>query len=326
MILVNTPRQMLAWPVSTASGSILGARSANHDRVLAMPDALIVVDGAGESCEAACTANAGLSGALFGLTKATQSQQPSALTVVQEAASAVATFGPSGGSATITVLQLVATDLPTAQVAWLGDSPAFLLRDGVLQQLTRPHNRAQEMAERRLLTYDEAKVSPMSTVLTRGIGALDGAPESISVPLAEGDRLLVASDGVLAIPYELLAWALSQGDNARAAVDAVLEAAVDHRASDNVAVAVLVVDVAPWSASGVFVAPDPRERATTYDTDELLLDAGLSPAPEASGLRSTREAKASLPDGHPGRRPRRKLFGRGSRRSRNDPATGPLPD
>ncbi|WP_165817950.1 SpoIIE family protein phosphatase [Microbacterium sp. Gd 4-13] len=323
---MNTPRQMIAWPVSTASGSILGARSVNHDRVLATPDALIVVDGAGESREAAGTATAGLGGALLGLTKATQSQQPSALAIVQEAASAVATFGPSGASATITALQLVATDLPTAQVAWLGDSPAFLLRDGVLQQLTRPHNRAQEMAERHLLTFDEAKVSPMSTVLTRGIGALDGAPESISVALAEGDRLLVASDGVLAIPDARLAWALSQGDDARAAVDAVLEAAVDHRASDNVAVAVLVVDVAPWSASGVFVASDPRERAATYDTDELFLDAPLSPPAEASGLRSTRESKASLPDGHPGRRPRREIFGRGSRRSGNNRATGPLPD
>lgn len=304
---MNVKRPMLSWPVSTASGSILGARSVNHDRVLATPDALIVIDGAGDSRDAGITATAGLAGAVVGLTKAAQTQYPSALTIVEEAANAVSNLGPSGSSATITALQLIASGGPTAHLAWLGDSPGYLLRDGVLRQLTRPHNRAQDMAERKLLTYDEAMVSPMSTVLTRGIGALDGAPESLSVTLADGDRLLVGTDGVLAVPPVRLAWALSQGDDARAAVDAVLEAAIDQRVSDNVGVAALVVGAAPWSASGIFVSPDPREQVPPQTSDLIF------------------EEPKSAHDDARGRGPRRGMFERRRRPRAEGPPTGPLP-
>lgn len=277
---VSTHEPRPHWPTSTASGSILGARKYNNDRVVTGPDTLVVIDGAGDDAEAGITASVALAGATMGIARRAASKTPSALAIVDEASAAVLNARADTTAATITVLQVVAGDQPRGELAWLGDSPAFLLRDGLLQQLTRPHNQAQELAESRLLSYEAAQRTALSNVLTRGLGVVDGAPEMLTVALLPGDRVLVASDGVLAIPLEALGQSLGQGDDARAAVNALLDAAIDFSAPDNVAAAVLVVDVPEWVASSVIrdAAADDTHEPSSYPAAATTVRPNVAPS------------------------------------------------
>lgn len=305
---VTLTKPALTVPLSTATGTVQGARTRNNDRVFASPDAIVVVDGAGEDAVAGIVATAGLAGAVLTLS-GERGSNPRAL--VDGAADAVTRVSAARGSATITALTVTGGAHLAAHLAWLGDSPAFVLRAGMLQQLTRPHNRAQELAEKDLLSFDEVQDSPLSSLLTRGIGTVSGTTETLSITLSPGDRILVASDGVLAIPLGRLGWALSQGDDARGAVDAILDAAVDHGADDNVSIGVMVIDPPRDLASGtvVMAAVDTAGHEPTIGlAAESLVDA----RPEHVSSRGW------------WRRDRRHCPGPASDDDNNE--TGPLPD
>ena len=81
----------------------------------------------------------------------------------------------------------------------VGDSRAYLVRGGAIQQLTRDHSLVAELVERGHLTLDEAKHDPRRNVVTRSVGAsedvhVDSGP--LGEPLQTGDALVVCSDGL----------------------------------------------------------------------------------------------------------------------------------
>jgi len=82
-------------------------------------------------------------------------------------------------------------------VGQVGDSRAYLLRDGLLAQLTKDHSYVQEQVDAGLLTPDEARVHPYSNVITRCVGAAtDVEVDLFAGELREGDVVLLASDGL----------------------------------------------------------------------------------------------------------------------------------
>jgi len=99
-----------------------------------------------------------------------------------------------GMGTTATVLVLMPGRYLIGQV---GDSRAYLLRDGQLQQVTKDHSYVQEQVDAGLLTPDQARVHPYSNVITRCVGAgIDVAPDIYFGSLDPGDVLLLASDGL----------------------------------------------------------------------------------------------------------------------------------
>jgi protein phosphatase/serine/threonine-protein phosphatase Stp1 len=118
---------------------------------------------------------------------------------------------------------------------WAGDSRAYLLRRGVLRQVTRDHSLVQELLEAGAIGPDEVNNHPRGNVITRAVGAeLDEfLLDKVSDRLLPGDRFLLCSDGLCkTLPDEELASLLGaiEGVPPQALIDAALAAG----ASDNV--------------------------------------------------------------------------------------------
>ncbi len=81
-------------------------------------------------------------------------------------------------------------------VAHVGDSRAYLFRDGQMHQLTEDHSYCQEMIRRGKMTPAEALKSPYANVITRAVGIQEHVESDVLVMnLFEGDRVLLCSDG-----------------------------------------------------------------------------------------------------------------------------------
>lgn len=99
-----------------------------------------------------------------------------------------------GMGTTATVMTLLPRRYLIGQV---GDSRAYLLREGRLTQLTKDHSYVQEQVDAGLLTPEQARVHPYSNVITRCVGAnVDVEPDIYFGNLLEGDVILLASDGL----------------------------------------------------------------------------------------------------------------------------------
>jgi protein phosphatase/serine/threonine-protein phosphatase Stp1 len=120
---------------------------------------------------------------------------------------------------------------------WAGDSRAYLLRDGMLQRVTRDHSLVQDMVDQGRLTEEQAEAHPQANVILRAVGATgELVLDKVSGRIAPGDALLLCSDGLFkAIPEPELAAMLLQG----ATSGMIVEAAVARGARDNVSVVVL---------------------------------------------------------------------------------------
>lgn len=82
-------------------------------------------------------------------------------------------------------------------VLWVGDSRAYLLRQGHLLQLTRDHTQVQEMIDRGLLSEADAVDHPMGHVLARAVGVRpDVEVDVIQDEVEPGDIFLLCSDGL----------------------------------------------------------------------------------------------------------------------------------
>ncbi|RMH41690.1 MAG: serine/threonine-protein phosphatase [Deltaproteobacteria bacterium] len=82
-------------------------------------------------------------------------------------------------------------------IAHVGDSRAYLWRDGRLQQLTADHTIVAELLSRGAITEEEARTHPYRSVLSRNLGASpDVRPDFCELELRPGDRLLLCSDGL----------------------------------------------------------------------------------------------------------------------------------
>jgi protein phosphatase/serine/threonine-protein phosphatase Stp1 len=141
-----------------------------------------------------------------------------------------------GGGSIIasTVVVLLARDGHYAFL-WVGDSRGYLLRDGMLTQVTRDHSLVQELVDAGVITADQMESHPHANVITRAIGAdadeLD--VDKVSGALLPGDRLLLCSDGISKLmAIDDLAGLLGHDEDSPA--ERLILAALTRHANDNV--------------------------------------------------------------------------------------------
>jgi serine/threonine protein phosphatase PrpC len=128
-------------------------------------------------------------------------------------------------------------DGKTLQIAWAGDSRAYLLRVGTVTQLTSDHSLVQELIDAGLLTAQMAHRHPQSNVVTRALGVSDSPEiETMSVIALPGDCIILCSDG---LSRSLRDDDFSDVGSIEALADRLLANSLDRDGSDNTSLVVL---------------------------------------------------------------------------------------
>jgi protein phosphatase len=128
------------------------------------------------------------------------------------------------------------------QLAHVGDSRAYLFRDGSLEQLTTDHTVVGELVRRGRLTPELAAVHPERSILTRAVGLDPRVPVDTPDPveLAPGDQVLLCSDGLTeVVPDVKIAQLLAAETDGDAACRSLIDAANSAGGPDNITVVLL---------------------------------------------------------------------------------------
>lgn len=140
-----------------------------------------------------------------------------------------------------TAVALLMVDDRHAVLAHVGDSRAYLVREGRMQLLTRDHTVVAELISNGAISPDEANHHPYKSVLSRNLGAKPEArPDLLDIALEPGDRVLLCSDGLTGFASSDAVEQILGGaeDPANASRD-LIELALRGGGGDNVTVVVV---------------------------------------------------------------------------------------
>jgi protein phosphatase len=167
-----------------------------------------------------------------------------------------------------TTLTAVAMRQDRIAMAHVGDSRAYLLRDGELVQITKDHTYVQSLVDSGEITAAEATVHPRRNLLMRAIDGIHAVEVDLSVREARlGDRFLLCSDGLCGvISDEVIANAMCLSDPTQSVTE-LIDSALAAGAPDNVTV--VVADVV---TNGAAVDPVLVGAAIENETQERLPD------------------------------------------------------
>ena len=181
--------------------------------------------------------------------------------------------------------------MPYWLVMNIGDSRTYRLSQGEFVQVSVDHSEVQELVDAGEITAEQASVHPRRHVVTRALGTGDETEADYwLLPVEEGDRILVCSDGLNAeLTDEHMFRILSTVGHPQDAVDALIQAALRNGGRDNVTV--IVVDAKNVMNDGGIAITAPRHPAGVED--EVTL-------PRAQVLEARRESADSDESGEPG--------------------------
>lgn len=168
-------------------------------------------------------------------------------------------------------------------IAHVGDSRAYVLRDGELTRLTRDHSLVGELVARGKLTEEQAEMHPQRSVITRALGSEPDVEVDVHVYAARaGDVFMLNSDGLTSmVPEQRVKEILGAASSLEQAGRELIAAANDAGGRDNITVILFRLE----DVDGEAVAADPGE-TTEYETwegESVEPRQGVTrPEPEAS--------------------------------------------
>ncbi len=143
------------------------------------------------------------------------------------------------GMGTTIVAARIAGDMYT--LAWVGDSRIYLMRHGLLQQVSVDHSLVQEQVCRGLISEDQADKSEFKNILTRALGPdPEVEVDSASLGAFDNDYLVLCSDGLTRmVPDDVIADTIRSKTDPADICSALVAAANDAGGRDNVTVIVV---------------------------------------------------------------------------------------
>jgi protein phosphatase len=159
-------------------------------------------------------------------------------------------------------------------IGHVGDSRAYVLRDGALDQLTEDHSLVAELVRRGELSPEQAEVHPQRSVITRALGTEpDVDVDAFTVRARDGDVFLICSDGLTTmVDLETITSLLQEHrGELELASRALIRAANDRGGEDNITTVLFSVarDDAPAAAPAAPRSPDDED--TLHPGDEVTL-------------------------------------------------------
>jgi len=148
-------------------------------------------------------------------------------------------------------------------VGHVGDSRAYLIRDGELSQITEDHSLVEEMVKGGELTPEQAEVHPQRSIITRALG-IDPVVDVDLYPiqLRAGDRVLLCSDGLTTmVRPEEIATILGRELDPKRAAQLLVDAANAAGGEDNVTALILEAVEVPEEVAVAPVVDDGRDAA-----------------------------------------------------------------
>jgi protein phosphatase len=158
-------------------------------------------------------------------------------------------------------------------IAHVGDSRAYLLREGELIRLTKDHSLVGELVARGKLTEEQAEQHPQRSVITRALGPEASVQVDIDIfPAKAGDLFLLCSDGLTSMVHEpKLRPLFEESDSLETLGKRLIDAANAAGGRDNITVILFRLEEveAQGAAAGAAAAAQPDEGETSeYDTFE----------------------------------------------------------
>ena len=186
----------------------------------------------------------------------------------------------AAGMGTVMTALLVDEAAGTIAVGHVGDSRAYRIRAGALEQLTPDHSLVGELVRAGRLTTEEAEQHPHRSVITRAVGTepiVDVHTETFAA--LPGDLYLICSDGLtdLVRDERVVELITSAEGDLESAVQSLVDAANSAGGVDNITVVLFeILDGDP--------APPPPRDPTTVEPDADTAEHAIQPEPPAAAL------------------------------------------
>ena len=262
-------------------------REANEDTAVVEPPLYAVCDGmggarAGEvASQLACVTLAERTAAGDTLVDAAQAANAAVYTA------AAADDALAGMGTTLTAMALGGR---VARFAQVGDSRAYLLRDGELRQVSLDHSIVGQMIRAGELTVEEAAVHPMRSILTRALGTEPQVDvDDYEVDLRAGDVVLLCSDGLSGMVRDESIAKLLAHDDPDESADLLVQEACRAGGIDNITVVVVHLDEGGGDGAAALAGDGTAARAAESPaTQAAVVDAGSRPAAATAPPRARR--------------------------------------
>jgi len=201
----------------------------------------------------------------------------------------------AGMGTTLTVLLLTEQG---ARVAHIGDSRAYVLRDGILEQVTDDHSLVGEMVRNGEISLEEAAGHPLRSVLSRALGTEPEVEiDLLEVDVRAGDTLLLCSDGLSGVvPHDKLAE-LAGEDSPGGAAERLVKAALALGGPDNITALVIRLEEATDASSAQAAAESAAAVAQSEDVDAAgeAPDEAPSRPPAPAGVSGPKSGETAGP-------------------------------
>lgn len=163
----------------------------------------------------------------------------------------------TGMGTTLTVLWPTEREMIIAQV---GDSRAYLIRNGKMTQMTEDHSMVADMVRSGVLTEEQAACHPMRNYITRAVGTDEELDVDIYTEKREaGDRWLICSDGLYGLMSRTVLSELASIEDPEDAVEQLMQTALENGGRDNISMVLMMDDAGAANddaAAAEIPAPD----------------------------------------------------------------------